>query len=125
MIGRLREKGYLDGVAPATPRCRNLKARTRRSTRFLWSFSHSYLFGAIPFTHAGAIVAYSLNEQLTPEGGVGRGWDDALEDKNDAMDFLLERVVYQAGLRTSLQLAVTGGPEHFQFTAALDAIYLF
>lgn len=75
-----------------------------------WLYSHSYLFGAIPFTHTGAMATYALNEQWTLEGGVSRGWDDALEDKNDAMDFL-GRVVYQATPRTSLQLAVTSGPE--------------
>ncbi|MCC7349168.1 MAG: porin [Phycisphaerales bacterium] len=75
-----------------------------------WLYSHSYLFGAIAFTHTGALVTYAINEKLTLDGGISRGWDDALEDKNDAMD-LLGRVTYQLTPKTSMLLAMTAGPE--------------
>ncbi|MEO6436904.1 MAG: porin [Tepidisphaeraceae bacterium] len=52
-------------------------------------YSHSYLFGfAIPFTHTGVLATYSLNDKITLNGGVTRGWEQSLEDNNDAIDFL-------------------------------------
>ena len=52
-------------------------------------YSHSYLFGfAIPFTHTGVLATYSLNDKITLNGGITRGWEQSLEDNNDAIDFL-------------------------------------
>lgn len=75
-----------------------------------WLYSHSFMFGAIPFTHTGVLATYQLNDRWMLESGVTRGWDDALEDKNAALDFL-GRVVFQATASTSVQMAICSGPE--------------
>jgi hypothetical protein len=75
-----------------------------------WLYSHSYLFGAIAFTHIGAMATYVINDRLTFDVGISRGWDDALEDKNDAMD-LLGKVSYQLTPQTSLIWVMSAGPE--------------
>lgn len=53
-----------------------------------WLFSRSYLFNyAIPFTHTGAIATYALDDQWTVEGGIFRGWDQSIDDNNDAPSY--------------------------------------
>lgn len=73
-------------------------------------YSHSYLFGAIPFTHTGVMGAYALNDKLTVDAAVTRGWDDALEDKNSALDFV-GRVTYTLDDKTTLYFIGGTGPE--------------
>jgi hypothetical protein len=52
-------------------------------------FSHSFLFNvAVPATQTGVLATYALNEKLSVQGGVTRGWDQATNDNNGAMDFL-------------------------------------
>ena len=42
-----------------------------------FNFSRSYLFGyAIPFTHTGARLSYTLNPKVTFVFGANNGWDD-------------------------------------------------
>ncbi|MBC8106025.1 MAG: porin [Anaerolineae bacterium] len=51
-------------------------------------YSRSYLFGfAVPFTHTGITGTYQLNENWQVEAGVFRGWEQSLEDNNDAISF--------------------------------------
>lgn len=52
-------------------------------------YSHAYLFGyAIPFTHTGVMVMWNATDKLTLMGGISRGWEQALEDDNDAIDYI-------------------------------------
>ncbi len=52
-------------------------------------YSHSYSFGyAIPFTNTGVLGMYNLSDKLSLTGGISRGWDQALEDNNSAIDAL-------------------------------------
>jgi hypothetical protein len=52
-------------------------------------YSHSYLFGfAIPFTHTGIIGEYKLNDDVTIDAGVTRGWNQSIKDNNGDPDFL-------------------------------------
>lgn len=52
-------------------------------------FSHSFQFGfGIPFTQTGITATYALNDKLSIMGGITRGWDQATNDNNGAIDFL-------------------------------------
>jgi hypothetical protein len=51
-------------------------------------YSHSYLFSAVPFTQTGILGMYTLNDQWAFKAGITRGWNQALEDNNGAIDFL-------------------------------------
>jgi hypothetical protein len=43
-------------------------------------YSHSYIFGSLPFTQTGVLGTYQVNEQWKVIAGVTRGWDQSLED---------------------------------------------
>jgi hypothetical protein len=74
-------------------------------------YSHTYLFGfAIPFTHTGVMVFKTVNDQLTLMGGISRGWDQALEDNNDSIDYM-GQVKYVFNDKTTAYLNVITGPE--------------
>jgi hypothetical protein len=74
-------------------------------------YSHSYTFGAaLPFTLTGVTGYYGLTDRLSLEAGVVRGWDDALEDDNDAVS-AVGRVRYRASDELNLSLAAITGPE--------------
>lgn len=74
-------------------------------------FSHSYMFGyAIPFTHTGVMAFYPVDDKLTVMGGFSRGWDQALEDNNDAVD-ALGQVKYVLNEKTTAYFNFTTGPE--------------
>ncbi len=74
-------------------------------------FSHSYLFGyAIPFTHVGVLGTYSLSDELSVTAGFTRGWNQSLEDNNDAIDFL-GSLAYAPNKKWSFSLSMTEGPE--------------
>ncbi len=75
-------------------------------------YSHSYLFGfAIPFTHTGVLATYNVNDKLTVDAGITRGWNQALRDNNgDAIDFL-GRITYKIDDKTSVLASATVGPE--------------
>lgn len=88
-------------------------------------YSHSFMFGAVPFTHTGVTALYNLSDRLTIEAGASRGWDDALEDKNAAMDFI-GRVNYQFSDTDNVQFSMTEGPEragdNATYRTALDVV---
>ena len=74
-------------------------------------FSHSYLFAfSAPFTHTGLMASYSLTDQWSVMAGFSRGWDQAWEDNNDAIDFI-GYVKWAASKDTTLVLNVSIGPE--------------
>ena len=59
---------------------------TLAGSEVIWSpsngnFSHSMLFGAIPFTHTGVRAGYALSNTVTLYGGINNGWDQ-LTDAN-------------------------------------------
>src|SRR5712691_7300552 len=45
------------------------------------NFSHSILFGAIPYTHTGVRAGYAVSDIVTLYGGLNNGWDQ-LTDTN-------------------------------------------
>lgn len=50
-------------------------------------FSRGFIFNyCLPFSHTGVLVSYVLSEGLAADLGVSRGWDQAFEDNNDALD---------------------------------------
>ena len=59
---------------------------TLQGSEVIWSptnpnFSHSILFGAIPFTHTGVRASYTASDTATLYAGVNNGWDQ-LTDSN-------------------------------------------
>jgi len=74
-------------------------------------YSRSLFFADVrPLTFTGVLATYSPNERLTFDAGFSRGWDQALEDNNSALD-ALGRVTYLFSDRTSLAFAAVTGPE--------------
>lgn len=74
-------------------------------------YSHTWLYSLQPFTHVGAHAIYTVNEQWTVAGGVIRGWDDALEDKNDVISGWAQ-VAYTPNKQWSYYLTAMVGPEN-------------
>jgi hypothetical protein len=74
-------------------------------------YSHSFTFGgALPFTLTGLYGTYRLNDRWTFDLGFSRGWDQTLEDNNDAID-VFGRVAYTISRDTRLAAAFIAGPE--------------
>ena len=74
-------------------------------------YSRSLLFSTThPLALTGVLATYSPTERLTFDVGFSRGWEQALEDNNDAID-VLARVGYILNDRTGLTLAAITGPE--------------
>jgi hypothetical protein len=74
-------------------------------------YSHSYLFGfAIPFTHTGILASYNLTDDWSITAGITRGWEQAFEDNNSAIDFL-GGVKWAASKDTTVILNLTAGPQ--------------
>lgn len=76
-------------------------------------YSRGLLFTyLLPFTHTGVLGTYALNDQWSFDAGIVRGWDDALEDKNDDGVTFLARASYTfADKKQALYTTVTVGPE--------------
>lgn len=74
-------------------------------------YSHSYLFAfSAPFTQTGILASYNLTDQWSITGGITRGWDQAFEDNNSAIDFL-GQVKWAMDKDTTLLLNVSIGPQ--------------
>lgn len=74
-------------------------------------YSHSFTFGgALPFTLTGVYGTYLLDEQWQFDLGISRGWDQALEDNNDAISFF-GRVRYDVNDDTYVAAKFITGPE--------------
>ena len=74
-------------------------------------YSHSFLFAfSAPFTQTGILASYNLTDQWSITGGVTRGWDQAFEDNNDAIDFL-GQVKWAMSKDTNFILNVSIGPQ--------------
>lgn len=74
-------------------------------------YSHSYLFNSIPFTHTGVLAIYQFNEQFSFTGGITRGWDQATEDNNGAIDGLFQ-IGYAPSNALQTYLNVSTGPQN-------------
>src|SRR5207249_4950026 len=91
-------------------------------------YSHSYMFGfAIPFTHTGVMAFYPLGGGWTVMGGFSRGWDQATEDNNGALD-ALGQVKWENDQYT-FQLSFVAGPEqegdNGHWRTILDGIVIY
>jgi len=74
-------------------------------------YSHSFLFAfSAPFTQTGIIASYNLTDQWAVTAGITRGWDQAFEDNNSAIDFL-GQVKFAASKDTTVMLNVSIGPQ--------------
>src|SRR5204863_9978520 len=61
-------------------------------------------------THTGVLGTYQLNDKVTVNAGVTRGWDTSLEDSNGTVDFL-GGLAYTITDKTSLSFNVVAGPD--------------
>lgn len=76
-------------------------------------FSRSLIFASShPFTFTGAMASYRINDQWRVDAGFSRGWDQALEDNNDAIDALARVRFSPDADRTIFALAAVTGPEN-------------
>lgn len=75
-------------------------------------YSRGLLFNNfLPFTHTGVVATYVMGD-WTFDGGVIRGWDDSLEDKNNDGLSYLGRVSYAfSDKKTNLYVTGIFGPE--------------
>jgi len=74
-------------------------------------YSHSFMFGfAIPFTQTGVLASYNLSDDWSITAGFTRGWDQAFDDNNDAIDFLGE-VKWAQSKDTTIILNLSAGPQ--------------
>ena len=74
-------------------------------------YSHSYLFGFVPFTQTGVLGFYNLNDQWRVVGGVTRGWDQGTEDNNGGVDFL-GQVAWTPSKAMQLVVNLSVGPQN-------------
>lgn len=74
-------------------------------------YSHSYSFGfGIPFTETGITGSYALSDKLSVTAGITRGWDQATNDNNGAIDFL-GQIKWVCNPDLTFYLNSTIGPE--------------
>jgi hypothetical protein len=90
-------------------------------------YSHSYLFLFGPFTHLGAYATYALNDNVSVDFGISRGWEQGFEDNNhDAID-VFGRVSWTLNPKSMLAVTAIGGPERAGETGdyryLLDVVY--
>lgn len=74
-------------------------------------YSHSFLFGIMPYSHTGVMGNYAFNDQWSAGFGVSRGWDQSLEDNNDMPDFIGTLNWLSTDSKTAAAFNVTVGPE--------------
>ncbi len=84
-------------------------------------YSHSYIFGALPFTQTGVLGTYQLNDQWKVIAGITRGWDQTLEDNgpvggNSAIDGL-GQVAWTPNKAWTVALNLSVGPQNFNDTS--------
>jgi len=75
-------------------------------------YSHSYLFGLIPYTHTGVMAFYTLNDQWSIMLGASRGWDIALEDNNGCGIDVLGQITYTPNKTWNVVFNYGVGPEN-------------
>jgi hypothetical protein len=92
-----------------------------------WLYSRGLLFTyLLPFTHTGVVVNYSCTDALTTGIGVVRGWDDALEDKNnDGVTILVTAGYAFADKKSNLLFTGLFGPEYAGETTSTRSLFDF
>lgn len=79
-------------------------------------YSHSYVFGVLPFTHTGVLGTYTVNDQVAITLGATRGWDQATEDINEGGDVcgwdVLGQVAWTPNQQTSVFYNFSVGPQN-------------
>jgi hypothetical protein len=73
-------------------------------------YSHSWIYASEPITQTGILGIYQLNDDWSFTAGVTRGWDQALEDNNGAVDFL-GQVSHKFNKQWSLTTNISVGPQ--------------
>jgi hypothetical protein len=111
-------QAYVDVNAPIGPK--GLKFRVGKFATLLGTetidprgnpfYTHSYLFNLIPFTQTGALAFYQINDNWSVIGGITRGWDQATEDNNAAID-VTGQVGYTMSKQIQFLLNFNVGPE--------------
>jgi hypothetical protein len=74
-------------------------------------YSHNLLFNLVPYSHTGVLLNWQASEKMQLFGGVSRGWDQSLEDNNDALD-VIGGITYECSENTSSTISFTTGPEY-------------
>lgn len=96
-------------------------------------YSHGWVFNyCLPFSQTGVLATYALDEEakLVVDFGVTRGWDQALEDNNGALD-VIGRLSWVATDQLGLFATVYTGPEmtddssHYRTVVDLVATYQY
>ncbi|MBC7784950.1 MAG: porin [Burkholderiales bacterium] len=90
-------------------------------------YSHSFIFGLVPYTHTGVLASYNITETGNLSIGVARGWDQSLEDNNDAIEGLVfwtdkvgDQVTYALNLSVGPQ---TESNDHYRTAVDFWADY--
>lgn len=85
-------------------------------------YSHSFLFGIVPFSHTGIVGTYALSDELTITAGITRGWDQSVKDSNNGFDFLGSVGYVKDKLTAAVSLTVgPEGAEDSDYRYAVDA----
>lgn len=75
-------------------------------------YSRGLLFTyLLPFTHTGVVGSYAINDSWTLDLGIIRGWDDALEDKNDNLSYMGRAAYTFADKKQAIYTTVIVGSE--------------
>jgi hypothetical protein len=76
-------------------------------------YSHSYLYNyAEPTTQTGVLAYYSINSAISITAGFTRGWNQATNDNNGAIDFL-GQVAWTIDPKTNININLSEGPQGF------------
>lgn len=81
---------------------------TRSAVQF---YSRSFLLTlGMPMYHTGVVATYDFSERMSVNAGFTRGWEQSLEDNNDAIDFL-GSMNYAVSDTMTVYLATSIGPQ--------------
>jgi len=75
-------------------------------------YSHSWIFGAMPFSQTGVLGTYTFNDQLTATAGITRGWDITMEDNNGCAIDAIGNFVWTPNKQLNFTLVWNVGPEN-------------
>jgi len=75
-----------------------------------YSRSLSFASNVLPYTQTGGYVTYFVNDSLSFDLGMSRGYDQSLEDKNDSLDGF-GRVRWAIDEKTVLIFRAVSGPD--------------
>jgi len=74
-------------------------------------YSHGLLYNWVgPYTQTGVLGTYAINDAWAFTAGISRGWEQATEDNNGAIDFV-GQAEWTVSEKTSVSFSMTTGPE--------------